>query len=122
MSAMLDLLDKEIRKLEASLTSAQNKPNASEEEISNIQIKLDLKRRIREIVEDSEMLVRTSEECDDEGDEILLGTSEFYTIILDEEEIEKIAKGEEVELETTVKEENTFKDVSFFIKKKGSDI
>lgn len=122
MSAMLDLLDKEIRKLEASLASAQNKPNVSEEEISNIQTKLDLKRGIREIVEDSEMLIRTSEECDDEGDEILLGTSEFYTIILDEDEIEKISKGEEVELETTVKEENTFKDVSFFIKKKGSDI
>ena len=46
----LELIDKEIRKLEASLEYAKSKPNASEEEIANIQTKLELKREIREIV------------------------------------------------------------------------
>lgn len=46
----LELLDKEIRKLEASLEYAKVKPNANKEEIANIQTKLDLKREIREIV------------------------------------------------------------------------
>lgn len=47
----LELLDKEIRKLEASLEYAKVKPNASEQEIANIQEKLKLKREIREIVQ-----------------------------------------------------------------------
>lgn len=50
---VLELLDKEILKLEASLEYATVKPNVSEKEIADIQTKLELKREIREIVREA---------------------------------------------------------------------
>lgn len=50
----VELLEKEIRKVEASLHYAQIKPNACEVEIKNLQEKLRLKREILEIVQRSE--------------------------------------------------------------------
>ena len=47
---VLELLDREILKLEAALEYATVKPNVKEDEIVNIQTKLDLKREIRDIV------------------------------------------------------------------------
>lgn len=46
----LELLDKEIKKINYAIYNTSRKPNATEEECRNLRTKLELKRNIRNIV------------------------------------------------------------------------
>lgn len=46
----LQLLDKELKKLNYAIHNTSRKPNATEDELHNLQTKLELKQHIRDIV------------------------------------------------------------------------